>query len=101
MLHQGFTAQFLAEPSGGRTQKVDPIRVMVVDDSAVVRGLVSRWIEEDPELQAVARHANGKLAVEDVVRSAADVVVLDIEMPVMDGLTALPQMLAARPELKV
>ncbi len=74
---------------------------MVVDDSAVVRGLMSRWVDEDPELQAVARHANGKFAVEDVARSAPDVVVLDLEMPVMDGLTALPLLLAARPQLKV
>jgi two-component system, chemotaxis family, protein-glutamate methylesterase/glutaminase len=60
-----------------------PIRVMVVDDSAVVRGLVSRWIEEEPGLEVVARHPNGKFAVEDVVRSAPDIVLLDIEMPVM------------------
>ena len=78
-----------------------PIRVMIVDDSAVVRGLVSRWIEEEPGLEVVARHANGKLAVEDVARSAPDIVLLDIEMPVMDGLEALPLLLRARPELRV
>jgi two-component system chemotaxis response regulator CheB len=77
------------------------IRVMIVDDSAVVRGLVSRWIEEEPGLAVVARHANGKLAVEDVERSAPDIVLLDIEMPVMDGLEALPLLLGARPELRV
>src|SRR6185312_7460873 len=78
-----------------------PIRVMVVDDSAVVRGLVSRWVDEEPGLKVVARHANGKLAVEDVARSAPDVVLLDIEMPVMDGLEALPLLLRARPGLRV
>jgi two-component system, chemotaxis family, protein-glutamate methylesterase/glutaminase len=78
-----------------------PIRVMVVDDSAVVRGLVSRWIDEEPGLEVVARHANGKLAVEDVARSAPDIVLLDIEMPVMDGLEALPLLLKARPGLRV
>ena len=78
-----------------------PIRVMVVDDSAVVRGLVSRWVDEEPGLKVVARHANGKLAVEDVVRSAPDIVLLDIEMPVMDGLEALPLLLRARPGLRV
>lgn len=78
-----------------------PIRVMVVDDSAVVRGLVSRWIEEEPGLEVVARHPNGRLAVEDVARSAPDIVLLDIEMPVMDGLEALPLLLKARPGMRV
>ncbi len=83
------------------TLPAKPIRVMIVDDSAVVRGVVARWIEEEPGLEVVARHANGKLAVEDVVRSAPDIVLLDIEMPVMDGLEALPLLLRARPELRV
>jgi two-component system chemotaxis response regulator CheB len=78
-----------------------PIRVMVVDDSAVVRGLVSRWIGEEPGLRVVARHPNGKLAVEDVARSQPDIVLLDIEMPVMNGLDALPLLLKARPGMRV
>jgi two-component system chemotaxis response regulator CheB len=83
------------------TLPAKPIRVMIVDDSAVVRGLVSRWIEEESGLEVVARHANGKLAVEDVAHSAPDIVLLDIEMPVMDGLEALPLLLRARAELRV
>jgi two-component system chemotaxis response regulator CheB len=78
-----------------------PIRVMIVDDSAVVRGLVARWIEEEPGLEVVARHANGKYAVEDVARSAPDIILLDVEMPVMDGLEALPLLLRARPDVRV
>jgi len=80
-----------------------PVRVMIVDDSAVVRGLVARWLEEEPGsgIEVVARHANGKLAVDDIGRSAPDVVLLDIEMPVMDGLEALPLLLNARPEARV
>ena len=78
-----------------------PIRVMIVDDSAVVRGLVARWMGEEPGLEAVARHPNGKLAVEDVARSVPDVILLDIEMPVMNGLEALPLLLRARPGVRV
>lgn len=79
----------------------DSVKVMIVDDSAVVRGLVSRWIEEEPGLNLVARHANGKLAVDDIQKSRPDVIVLDIEMPVMDGLTALPLLKKALPSTKV
>ena len=89
------------QSSGLATHPAKPIRVMIVDDSAVVRGLVSRWIDEEPGLEVVSRHANGKLAVDDVARSAPDIVLLDIEMPVMDGLEALPLLLEARPELRV
>ena len=87
--------------SGERPPGHRPIRVMVVDDSAVVRGLVSRWIEQEPGIDVVARHANGKLAVDDVARSAPDVVLLDVEMPVMDGLEALPLLLKAKPGVRV
>jgi two-component system chemotaxis response regulator CheB len=83
------------------TLPAKPIRVMIVDDSSVVRGLVSRWIDEEPGLEVVARQANGRLAVGDVAWSAPEIVLLDIEMPVMDGLEALPLLLKARPELKV
>jgi two-component system chemotaxis response regulator CheB len=74
---------------------------MVVDDSVVVRGLVSRWLNAIPEIDIVSSHRNGALAVADVLRSNPDVVVLDIEMPEMDGLTALPKLLEAKPGLKV
>jgi two-component system chemotaxis response regulator CheB len=78
-----------------------PIRVLVVDDSAVIRGLITRLLESDPELAVVGSVGNGQMAIGTCQRQSVDVVVLDIEMPVMDGLTALPQILAAAPEVKV
>jgi two-component system chemotaxis response regulator CheB len=78
-----------------------PIRVMIVDDSAVTRGFISRWVEAEPGLEVVARHADGRRAVDDVAASAPDIVVLDIEMPVMDGLEALPLLLEAKPDVRV
>ena len=62
---------------------------MVVDDSAIVRGLIVQTLERDPALRVVARAANGEAALIELARTAVDVVVLDIEMPVMDGLTAI------------
>jgi len=77
------------------------VRVMVVDDSVVIRGLVSRWLAEDPQIEVVAKCANGAIAVEQAGKIRPDVIILDIEMPVMDGLTALPKLLAARPGVHI
>ncbi|MBY0431434.1 MAG: response regulator, partial [Rhodospirillales bacterium] len=79
----------------------DPVRVMVVDDSAVVRGLVTRMLEEDSGVAVVASVGNGQMALNALERHDIEVVVLDIEMPVMDGLTALPKMLKMDPALQV
>ena len=76
-------------------------RIMVVDDSAVIRGFMARMLEADPEFKVVATAANGKQAVNAIAKSDADLVILDIEMPVMDGLTALPLILKAKPGVKV
>lgn len=78
-----------------------PVRVMVVDDSAVVRGLISRLIEDQPDMEVAASAAHGEMALMELRRREVDVVVLDLEMPVMDGLTALPLILAEHPRVKV
>ena len=78
-----------------------PVRVMVCDDSAVIRGAVSRMLDADPAVQVVARVANGQMALDELKRTPIDIVVLDIEMPVMDGMTALPLLLRADSGLKV
>ncbi|MGX1309766.1 two-component system chemotaxis response regulator CheB [Amorphus suaedae] len=74
-----------------------PVRVMIVDDSTVIRSVLSKWISEVPELSVVASHVNGRRAADDIVRAQPDVVILDIEMPEMDGLTALPLILERKP----
>ncbi|ACL56684.1 protein-glutamate methylesterase/protein-glutamine glutaminase [Methylobacterium nodulans] len=76
------------------------IKVLVADDSAVVRGLVSRWLEE-AGCEVVATASNGRIAVETLDRVSPDIVLLDIEMPELDGTQALPRMLAKRPGLQV
>ncbi|XYK82919.1 MAG: protein-glutamate methylesterase/protein-glutamine glutaminase [Labrenzia sp.] len=87
--------------TAGVTPGADPIKVMVVDDAVVIRGLLTRWLGEDKALKVVGSHRNGRLAVEDIEKSNPDVVVLDIEMPEMDGMTALPLMLAKKRDLIV
>jgi two-component system chemotaxis response regulator CheB len=74
---------------------------MVCDDSAVIRGAVARMLDADLGVKVVARVSNGQLAIDELKRTPVDVLVLDIEMPVMDGMTALPLLLRADPGLKV
>lgn len=77
------------------------IRVMVVDDAVVVRGILSRWIDEESDLTTVASLRSGREAVDELERAAPDVVVLDIQMPDLDGIAALPLLLAKRRHLAV
>src|SRR5690349_17512007 len=79
----------------------DPIRVMIVDDAVVVRGLVSRWIDEEPDLKTVASVRTGRDAVDQVLRVNPDVVLLDIDMPDLDGISALPLLLEKKRDLVV
>lgn len=79
----------------------DPTRVLIVDDSAVVRGLIARQVEAEADLTVAATASNGELALRELSRQAVDLVVLDIEMPVMDGLTALGRIAAEYPHVRV
>ncbi|MEH6630576.1 MAG: chemotaxis response regulator protein-glutamate methylesterase [Halopseudomonas aestusnigri] len=76
-------------------------RIMVVDDSAVIRGLLTRILESDPNVTVVESVPNGEIAVKRLGTKDIDVIVLDIEMPVMDGLTALPKLLEVNPGVQI
>jgi two-component system chemotaxis response regulator CheB len=72
---------------------------MVVDDSVVIRGLISRWIDAEPDMTVAASLRTGLDAVNQLERVNPDIAVLDIEMPELDGISALPKLLAKRPNL--
>ncbi len=74
---------------------------MVVDDSAVIRGFFSRYIETATDLKVVASAGNGETALSLLERMQVDVVLLDIEMPIMDGQAALPLILKKDPAISV
>jgi two-component system chemotaxis response regulator CheB len=78
-----------------------PIRVMVVDDAVVVRSLVARWVTEVPDLEIVAALRNGREAVNALEQVNPDVVVLDIDMPELDGISTLPLLLEKKRDLVV
>lgn len=77
------------------------IRVMLVDDSPIIRGMNARILDKMPSVEIVASVSNGQMAVKRMEQGGIDVIVLDIEMPVMDGLTAIPLLLERDKNVKI
>lgn len=80
---------------------MDPIRVLVVDDSAPIRMLLAEALGTDPEVEVVAHAANGEIALREVRARQPDAIVLDLEMPVMNGLEFLAELRVIAPRLPV
>jgi two-component system chemotaxis response regulator CheB len=78
-----------------------PIRVLVVDDSSVIRRLVTALLSEDPDIEVVGFAVNGKRALEKVRELEPDAVTLDVEMPEMDGVTTVRHLRKTHPRLPV
>ncbi len=78
-----------------------PIRVMVVDDAVVARSLVTRWVDAEPDMKVTASARTGREAVDRIESSDPDVVVLDVEMPELDGIAALPLLLKKKRDVMV
>lgn len=95
----------MAEPAArnvsSATVSAGQLRVMVVDDSAVIRGIFRRTLEADNGIEVVSSVSNGQQAIDALKNQKTDVIVLDIEMPVMDGMTALPKLLEIDPDVKI
>src|ERR1700728_1529022 len=77
----------------------EPLRVMLVDDSVVIRGMISRWLGSAPDIVVAASLRTGLEAVNQIERINPDIAVLDIEMPDLDGISALPLLLAKKRNL--
>ena len=77
------------------------IRVLIVDDSVVIRRLVSDVLSGDPALEVVGTAPNGKLALTKLAQLAPDLLTMDIEMPEMDGIAAVRAMRASGSRLPV
>src|SRR6516164_8302201 len=77
------------------------IRVLVVDDAVVFRRLVSEELSKDPALEVVATAANGRIALARMTQVKPDVVILDVEMPEMDGLATLAELRKSYPRLPI
>lgn len=77
------------------------VRVLLVDDSSVIRGIITRILKEDESIEIVGAAPNGQIGVDTYRRLKPDVVLMDIEMPVMDGITALGEIMKEDRRAKV
>jgi two-component system chemotaxis response regulator CheB len=77
------------------------IGVLVVDDSVVIRRIISNVLDSDPDITVVGTAANGRIALDKLDALRPDIVILDVEMPVMDGLATLRELRRTHPTLPV
>src|SRR3569623_2315262 len=91
----------LAAASHPVSMSGERIRIMVGDDSAIIRGIISRWIEAETDMVVAASCRTGLDAVNQIERINHDAMILDIALPDMDGITALPLLLAKKRDLVV
>jgi two-component system, chemotaxis family, protein-glutamate methylesterase/glutaminase len=78
-----------------------PIRVLVVDDTLTYRSIMSKVVQAMPELQLVDTANNGQIALDKMAKTPVDLVLLDVEMPVMDGITTLQHIRQKHPKTHV
>src|SRR5687768_16560318 len=76
-------------------------RILIVDDSTVVRRLLSDALAQDPALEIAGTAANGRIALQKITQLNPDIVTLDMEMPDMDGLATLVELRKTHPRLPV
>ena len=87
--------------SGPAVERGRPVRVMVVDDSLIVRAAFSRLIEQEPDLELAAAVSSAEDALRLLSNEQVDVILLDLEMPGIGGLGALPQMIERARDAKI
>lgn len=85
----------------GKVNDVKVIRVVVADDQTIARTSLVKVIEYEADMQVIGEAEDGKEAVEKTIALAPDVIVMDVDMPLMSGIEATKQILAVMPEVRV
>ena len=91
----------MSEPAAGADNGAPTVRVVVADDQDLVRTGLAMILDAQPDLDVVGVAADGRQAVAVAGRTAPDVVLMDVRMPVLDGVAATREILAARPATHV
>jgi DNA-binding NarL/FixJ family response regulator len=86
---------------GGCTTERKPISVYLVDDVPELRELIKFGMEDDPGFEVVGEAGDGRSALEGIAQTRPDVVLLDLSMPDMDGLQAIPEIRKGDPDVAI
>lgn len=97
----GFASTIPGPGAGAAVYGEGLIRLMVVDDSVTARTVFSRIIAREDDMELVAEAATAEEALEILTVADVDVILLDLEMPGMGGLEAIPQMILAAPDAQI
>lgn len=88
----------LAEPAPNTP---DTLRLVVVDDQLLLREGIAALLERDPRMRIVGRGSNGQEAIDLVAKTQPDIVLLDIRMPLVDGIQAIREIKAQWPRVRI
>ena len=83
------------------TRKASPVRILVADDSELMRRCLRKLLEQEDQWKVCSEAANGREAIEKVQQSTPDVIVLDFQMPEMNGLDAAREIRKRSPEIPI
>jgi DNA-binding NarL/FixJ family response regulator len=89
------------EPHGGFTTESKPISVYLVDDVPELRELIKFGMEEDPGFEVVGEAGDGRTALDGIAATRPEAVLLDLSMPDMDGLEAIPEIRKGDPDVAI
>jgi DNA-binding NarL/FixJ family response regulator len=82
-------------------QKISPVRILVVDDSPLMRSCLRKMLEQQGSWQVCCEASNGREAIDKVLQTSPDVVILDFQMPEMNGLDAAKEITRRSPEVPI
>ena len=82
-------------------QKISPVRILVVDDSPLMRSCLRKMLEQQGSWQVCCEASNGREAIDKVQQTSPDLVILDFQMPEMNGLDAAKEITRRSPEVPI
>jgi two-component system, NarL family, response regulator LiaR len=101
MIHEDTKQTSTTHSTSTETQESETIKLLIVDDHAMVREGVKMYLSFDKSLEVIGEASNGQEAIEEVTRLSPSIVLMDLIMPVLDGVSAIRQLKTTHPDLEI